>query len=300
MELLRTSRVPMSEVRLAALRESLREASGEKSLVDAFVCSVSASPNLSMSLIAALVDIASSHQWDCLPGALNCPSLPATQGDGGICRPDDDSPPTFEEFRSMAALVFSTSRKAWRLPLSRRKGIETAILRASDREELRSLMMHALVAAEGQGDGTRARVDADFAAGRYYNLLLPDRFDCIERPPGGSPVGERVKMGTATGVEDSKNCLICMGTSRSEGCAEKLPCGHTFCQSCAYDWAKKHGNPFPCPVCRALCMADFLHGFRTWQVGGERSHPAGGNSGRAGTDRVRTTNELSGKWTSAA
>jgi hypothetical protein len=47
--------------------------------------------------------------------------------------------------------------------------------------------------------------------------------------------------------EEEEECPVCLGV---EVVDTLLPCGHEICHQCVTDWAKVHGEPCPCPMCR--------------------------------------------------
>ena len=76
-----------------------------------------------------LAELVITGGWDQLPWAFHATPDAAGRGD------------RFCEFRAMAIMVFSRSKKVTELPLDRKRGLGAAILSTRTREELVALMM---------------------------------------------------------------------------------------------------------------------------------------------------------------
>ena len=95
--------------------------------------------------------------------------------------PPADADP-FLAFRRMAITIFYASRKIQQLPLVARRHLGSSILRTRNRTELMDLFLTSLVHATTLDEDARIKIANDVLEGRYYRLLLPDRFDCETMP----------------------------------------------------------------------------------------------------------------------
>lgn len=261
--LLRTSTFPVPQVRRAALRESIRAAPDDRTVTDIFFDAVCGSPYVPDSAKTQLAEVFLSGRWSTdLPTAARCESTALGAGNDDASR-GLDGDCAFRDFRSMAIGIFSKSRKVARLPDSEKRRLGTAILSTANRQELVDLMVCSLETARTLDHEARAKIANDVFEERFYNLLLPDRFDCDESPRQTGEVEEagqgfeqdQYARPSAPVIEELDgwgDCPICLGTSPPSN-SDRLPCGHAFCEGCTLDWVARHGNPFPCPMCRASC-----------------------------------------------
>lgn len=140
-----------------------------------------------------------------------------------------------------------------RLPSERRQMLGITIASATNQEQLMSLMLSSLGKAQTLDDNARSNIANDVLDGLYYNLVLPDRFDCVENQQLSPEVGGVDEVGGVHLVEEEK-CAICLGDVGSDDF--RLPCAsrHGFHGECIILWAVKKGNPFDCPLCRTSCQ----------------------------------------------
>ena len=167
----------------------------------------------------------------------------------------------FDKCRYMLACIFSCSRTMQTLASARRRRIGMTIHSCTDMEHFLELVMHSLVTSGAFTEAMRAAVVADISENRFDKLLLPDRFDCIEKPRGHCIEKPRVRAiapmpSTAFApepVEEEMECVICMGDNKVD---TSLPCGHQFCTVCINEWLQVKRS---CPMCRrAACATDLV------------------------------------------
>jgi len=170
----------------------------------------------------------------------------------------------FLDFRRMILALFRTSRKFQTLPVESRQRVKAMILKTRHEADLAHLL--ARIMARTCGDETMKRIQDDvIVTGRFYRLLLPDRFDCDE--------GSSDQKISADRVESETFCPICMDPVNGLSSAPvQLDCRHVFCRRCLDDWIRQQQqqqqqrngttsyksrnannqlqNPWDCPLCR--------------------------------------------------
>ena len=231
------------DVRKHALRETLRLATSEEDVTEILLANLTGSPYIPDDLKTNLATLILEKQWAELGSALRCEP-------GSVVEDGSE----FDEFRAMVISIFSRSRRLEALDYTRRHRLGSAMHQARSRDELIAIAMGALENAQTLDGAGRERVANDILDGRFDRLLLPDRFDCDERPrrQGAAPPADgsaEVPVGMPV-VEEPEECPVCLGTSLVE---RQLPCGHTFCDACITQWAGSFApSPtFACPLCRA-------------------------------------------------
>lgn len=225
------SRLPLPTVRRLALAETLRHLRTEEEIASVFMDAVQGSPYVDEERKAVLANLVLDRNWSVLASLEECQPRP-----GFHHRHDIDN--EFYGLRVMASLVFSRSRKLQGLTPEQRQELGMAIAHCQTREQLMDLMLTTF-AATPQGvldEATRTRIVEDTMAQMYHRLLLPDWFDCDERP--------------RLGAEDvSMECPVCLeSASATVGLSN---CTHRFCRPCITRWAKGSLS-VGCPMCRAM------------------------------------------------
>eukprot|EP00040_Diaphanoeca_grandis_P041343 m.262827 g.262827 ORF g.262827 m.262827 type:complete len:346 (-) comp47283_c0_seq1:112-1149(-) len=171
------STAPIPDVRKWALRESVRTARDDESIKSMLIDTLCGSQYIPEAHKAALGEILVFGLWDQLPKALSCPP------EADVRLPLDAvaaKAKALYEFRQMALMIFTKSRKIAKLPPARRVQLGHAICRTRSKEELTSLMLASLENAVTLDLQSRGLVANDVLDGCFYKLLREDRFDCDE------------------------------------------------------------------------------------------------------------------------
>jgi hypothetical protein len=241
LQMLRTSPLlqAIPDVRRQALRESVRSASSVEAVTEILLANLTGSPYIPDEVKTKLASLVIEQQWGELGATLQWTPEPSAVALGEAA--------AFDDFRSMVIGVFSRSRRLAVMDYTRRHRLGSAIYQATTRDGLVAIAMGALENAQTLDSAGRERVANDILDGRFDRLLLPDRFDCDERPRHHQRDGaDGVPMGMPPESEPDE-CPVCLGTSLVE---RRLPCAHTFCDACITQWAGGRAA-FPCPLCRA-------------------------------------------------
>lgn len=218
--LLRNNRtIPLPDVRLRALVESVRQASDSDEVFDMLLDSASSSPYLSDDQKQQLANAY-------LSGDMNVEStttLPAVE----------DTP--FAGMVEMVWLMMSHSRKLLSLPTDRRRQITLAIHKTQSKEQIIDLVLQQLPTALSLDRDERQLVANDILDHRYYRLLLPNRFDCSEPLPRlGEPLA-------------TTECPICFDECDPSMSQVLQCCGQRFCSTCVNNLTLHSSD---CPLCR--------------------------------------------------
>eukprot|EP00746_Dinoflagellata_sp_MGD_P000166 gnl/MRDRNA2_/MRDRNA2_100293_c0_seq1.p1 gnl/MRDRNA2_/MRDRNA2_100293_c0~~gnl/MRDRNA2_/MRDRNA2_100293_c0_seq1.p1 ORF type:complete len:305 (+),score=38.08 gnl/MRDRNA2_/MRDRNA2_100293_c0_seq1:87-1001(+) len=249
MEMLQTSSILRSvipSVRQMALFESLRMCSTFEAAKQLVIENMAGSPYIPDELKNKLVDLVLLEQWEELQEILQC------QRAAHMSTPTDFQrhalPTNFQMFRAMVVQMFSRSRKIKALPEARRFQLGSTMHSITTIEGLKEFAFHSLEQARTLTAQDRQRIANDLLDNRYDLLLLPDRFDCDEKPrqrPEAQP-------GRQQGAEaDDDECPICLGTNVVD---RELQCGHRICGCCLDQWVSRSGgSQFSCPMCRTPC-----------------------------------------------
>jgi len=239
---LRTSQVlqrVLPEVRKLALTESLRRARSIEAALQMLLEVVVDSPYITAEMGNRLADLMLTGQWSMIREVLLC--------DEAIAPPRLGE---FETYRSMVVAMFSTSRRTALLSEERRRMLGAAIHAATSVEQLKDICISSLAQAVTMDEPTRARCANNMFDDRYDLLLLPDCYDVDEEPRRGrgrSSMAAQMAGGSSEVLEEDE-CPVCLSTNVTD---RQLPCQHRLCHACMDDWAARHGEPFPCPMCRA-------------------------------------------------
>lgn len=159
----------------------------------------------------------------------------------------------FLDFQTMTRCILKTSRKIQQgLVLEKKKALFAAVRQSTSKEELTETMLDALRNAKTIDEASRQLIANDVFDGNFHRLLLPDRFDCFERP--------RVSITTTTSTaeqerqhEDERRgeeCPICLDLYSSHTELPRFQCHHIFCQDCTDGWINS-GYQMDCPICRS-------------------------------------------------
>jgi hypothetical protein len=204
------------------------------------------SPYIADEVKNKLVDLVLLERWAELRRLLRCDAPPHM-----------NVPTDFQMFRAMVVQMFTRSRKIQALPAARRYQLGSAIHSLTTIEELKEFAIHSLEQSQVLTDQDRQQIANDLLDNRYDLLLLPDRFDCDDKPrqrPEAQP-------GRPQGAEeDDDECPVCLGTNVVD---RKLRCGHGICHSCLDQWAaqsRRSQTQFSCPMCRAPCCPSEARG----------------------------------------
>lgn len=240
-ELLSTSsllRSAIPYVRQLALVETLRRCETWEVAKQICIENMAGSPYVPDEQKNRLVELVLLEQWDMVRQALQCRSTP------GVVMP-----PKWRMYQSMVVELFTRSRKIRALPDARRCQLGQAIHSTMSIEGLKELAMVSLETSTTLTAQDRQQIANDLWDDRYDLLLLPDRFDCDEKPrqrPEVQHVGQQ-----GVDADDDDECPICLGTNVVD---RRLQCGHRMCHSCVDQWvARNQGSQFTCPMCRAPC-----------------------------------------------
>lgn len=235
--LLRRTPFPIPQVRRAAIIETVRCAPDRETLLDIFFDATADSPYLTPNQKACLAEQLLSNQMESLAAAAGC----------RCCLDDATSRCTADRsFSRMARLIFHSSRKIRALPVERRRALGTALAQCPTAQAMRRFVLEeALPSAAVLDVPTRNRVALDIVDGRYYNLLLPDRLDCVE------PQGRLQQPRDDDDDTCCYCCPICLGEPGGEdGSVFVAPCcRQVYCRSCIHDWMEA-GDRSDCPTCR--------------------------------------------------
>ena len=280
--LVESTALPLSNARRLALLESCRQASTGPELLDMALEAVGESTVIPDEIKDRVMDGLLTGNWDDVQNMVNAENVTRTPH---VVHSSD----RFVTFRRMAINIFYASRKIQQLPLAARRHLGSAILRTTNRDELMHLFLTRLTHATTLDEDARLKIANDVLEGRYYRLLLPDRFDCentVERSyrhlqpsidnNGVSTTansndndGIRVSADTAHTInnvqvehvwidENTQDCPICLGQIED---STTLQCQHVFCRDCILDWAHEshppglyssssHQQQVSCPICR--------------------------------------------------
>jgi hypothetical protein len=270
-ELLRTSRMPIPEVRRAALLESVRACESDMQLLDTFLEALAGSPYMPDFIKQTVMTIAIEGRWNELPAAV---LSDVSNYEDAFLQDDNDDEEVildsnhqvqFLPLRSMATAIFTKSRKIKTLPLARRRQLGAAILSTTTKDELMELMLQSLEVAVSLDQTARILIADDVLEERYYRLLLPDRFDCEEVPrqqaEGILPLPTAAVPSTEISViQYDDECPICLDVCCTDSIT--LNCSHMFCRECIVGWSQQQqqhyaltndqGCSVSCPLCRSV------------------------------------------------
>jgi len=267
--LLQGTSLPLSNCRRLALLESCKEASDGRALLDMTMESLMDSEVIDPVQKDSIMNSVMAGDWNTVQQMV---SAPAPLQPEDVTALDDDDQTSFRCFRRMAIAIFHASRKVQQLPLPARRQLGSTILRTNNREELMNLVFTRLQCAVTLDEEAREKIANDVLEGRYYRLLLPDRFDCevsarrirtsVLRSrdrrrnrhssnsvlDGDSPDPQSVYID-----QEPEECPICLGDSETP---VTLQCQHVFCRGCIIDWSRQAlnggGDNVSCPICRQI------------------------------------------------
>lgn len=248
MELLQTSsllRRVIPSVRQLALLETIRKCCTFEAAKQMVLENMAGSPYIPDERKNELVESVLLEHWDNLRQMLQCPCTNST--------PHMNLSADFQMFRAMVVAMFSRSRKIRALPEARRFQLGAAIHNMTTVEDLKEFAMHSLEQSTVLTVQDRQQIANDLFDDRYDLLLLPDRFDCDDKPRQHPEARtERQQGAQAEEAEDEENeCPTCLGTNVVD---RRLQCGHGMCHSCLDQWAaRSRSSQFTCPMCRAIC-----------------------------------------------
>lgn len=237
MELLRTSALlqrVLPDLRRSALYETLRRCESYEAAKQIALENMAGSPYVPDDQKNILGELVLLEQWDTLRKTL--------QSDAD---PHVDARSEFQMFLRMVVQTFSRSRKIRALPEARRHQLGLAIHGTSTVEELKELAMHSLETSVTLSAHDCQQIANDLWDDRYDLLLLPDRFDCDEKPRQSGIVQTEGQQES----DSDDECPICLGVHVVD---RRLQCGHAMCHTCLEQWAiRREGSQFTCPMCRA-------------------------------------------------
>jgi hypothetical protein len=201
------------------------------------------SPYIPDEIKNELVDLVFLQQWEELRQMLQC------QHERAHLNCYMSQAKVVQMFRTMVVQMFSRSRKIRALPEARRYQLGSAIHNLTTIEELKEFAFHSLEHSTTLTAQDRQQIANDLLDNRYDLLLLPDRFDCDEKPRQRPEAQPGRQQGSE--ADDDDECPICLGTNIID---RKMRCGHGMCHSCLDQWAARSGqSQFTCPICRAPC-----------------------------------------------
>lgn len=240
--LMQVSPFPIPKLRKDALCESFRVATSEEELKDIFLDAVCGSPYLDTKMKQELANVVLGGDWE---------TLLKLVGVHASFVPEYTTTPEFilSEFKYLATRIFIKSRVMRALPILRRQNLGKALLACQSKEAVMELVLLSLEESQILSESARIRIANDVFEGRFYRLLLANRFDCDVIP--------RLEVLEHDQEDDREDCVICLDVfPNGEYCT--LPkCGHSFCQPCIEDLSRLHNNsPFPCPMCRTECTME--------------------------------------------
>jgi len=237
MDLLRTSSLlqdAMPYVRQVSLLETLKRCKEYKDAKHTCMDNIAGSPYVPDEIKNVIVELMLDGQWDELRNRLQCRSTSN----------EEEVPSEFSMFRCMVVHMFTCSRKIRAFPEAHRCQLGSDIHSAISIEELKELAMNALENSTTLTAHDRQQIANDLWDDRYDLLLLPDRFDCDEKPRQRPEVEERAD------ADDDYDCPVCLGTYPVDRRLQR--CGHRFCHRCLDRWAARFPprSRFTCPICR--------------------------------------------------
>lgn len=242
--LIQTSKIPLPDVRRAALCESVRSVESHDQLRSVFMDAVVGSTFVPDDRKDVLAGLVLDDRWDAVAEAVGAGAASAA-----VAGPD---PAT--ALRTMALAVFSKSRKVSRLPAANRRALGAAIAGTQTRGELMELMLRSLEGAIHIDETSRMLIANDVLEGMFHRLLGPDRFDCDEQL-SQSPEVDGVATAAAAGCHTE--CPVCLEMAPAD--VGLSGCSHRFCVPCICAWAK--GEPtVSCPMCRAVSQTPSADG----------------------------------------
>ncbi len=287
-----TLHATLPSVRKRALIETISAAVDGNTAFQLLIETLSGSPYIPDESKAQLAEMAMMGEWDALSKALKC-DLANVDNEGGADALDEEA--LFHRFRQMVVTIFSRSKKVQDgLPDARKRALGNAIFNCISIEQLSELTLQSLQTSQIFDDDARMRIANDMLDCRYDLLLLPDRFDCEDQrrqhwkerestreqqqmqnqeqeheqdqDQEGNDQGElddrgeqgeqsQQQLAENETEEEEDECPVCLGTNDMDTI---LPCPaqHTLCRTCVTAWASRHGEPFPCPLCRAECRME--------------------------------------------
>ena len=253
MRLLRNSKVPVPRVRKAALIESCRAAHDQESIQAIVLDSFTGSPYIPDDFKNRIVESVLTGQWQELDGlekelARETTSFAARTF---LPRSQNMSPQNILlDFQSMVLYILKTSRKIQRgLVLEKKKALFATVRRSASKEHLIETMLEALSNAKTIDEASRQLIANDVFDAYFHRLLLPDRFDCYEKPRVSVTTGSTEPEQNEDGRRDEE-CPICLDLYSSQREMPRFQCRHIFCQDCTDGWINS-GYQMDCPICRS-------------------------------------------------
>jgi len=234
--------LPVSHIRRVTIHQSLlRDCTGAHAreiVMEGVVLSIENMLDIQERLIQCLLD----DRWDVLHAIWKLPTH----------QPSGSTGNEFLDFRRMMLMLVRTSRKVHN-DETVREGVKKLILQTHNETELMDLLERMLQRTCGEQSDTKAKILQDVATGRFYRLLLPDRFDCEEQSLDEQkmPANNNAGVSINDNDNDSSTCPICMDAFYLP---RQLDCQHIFCRNCLNDWIRQQRRgrkqSWGCPICR--------------------------------------------------
>lgn len=241
MEILSTSSLltlAIPHVRQLALLETLRRCPTYEAAKQICLENIAGSPYIPDEQKNGIVELVLFEQLNELRQKLQCRGTPRLDV------------PEWVMFRHMVVQLFTRSRKIHALPQDRRCQLGAQMHAATSIEGLKELAMNSLEHSTILTVHDRQQIANDLWDDRYDLLLLPDRFDCDEKPRQRPEMQHGREQ--AADTDDDDECPVCLGTHKVD---RRLQCGHRICHTCLDQWsARSGGSQFTCPMCRAPCQ----------------------------------------------
>lgn len=267
-------------VRKCALRESVRMATSEEQVNEILLANLTGSPYIPDVIKGQLAELVLSRNWDSLASALQCPASVHT----GVGL-DLSTSTEYSLFQQMVVLIFSRSRRLQGLDASRRRQLGSLLHRCRSRDELITTTLAALENAQTLDAGEREQVANDILDSRFDLLLLPDRFDCDERPRNERSGRERAAPSSSVPTAQqqprqrpppppppeghvgiyrpSQNASVSGGGGAGGGSGGGLPMGQSVeveglhaAVPVAVPMGLAISDENECPVCLGMCVAE--------------------------------------------
>jgi hypothetical protein len=240
--LIQLSPFPIPKLRKDALCESFRVATSEEELKDIFLDAVCGSPYIDTGMKQDLANVALGGDWETLLRLIGI-------HEHFVPQYTTTAEAILSEFKYLATRIFIKSRAMRALPLLRRQNLGKALLECQTKEAVMELVLVSLEESQILSVPARMRIANDVFEGKFYRLLLADRFDCDVIP--------RLEVLEHCQEEDREDCVICLDAFPNGEYCTLATCGHSFCQPCIENLSNQHnGSSFPCPMCRTECSME--------------------------------------------
>ena len=197
----------------------------------------------------AMAEMILDGNWEGLLSITSAVSKDDTQGDSE--HTNNRSETTLQHFRDMVILILSCSKRIATMEISRRRMFGNRIHSASSIDEIISTAIDFLNTSTIFNDRIQLQAIEDMIfKGRFDLLLLPQYFDCDEKPRKLTGIfrgdcDDEEEGDTGEMLEEE--CVICLGEI-DRSAIQVLECSHGFCTECIRTWL---ANSSTCPTCRA-------------------------------------------------